>query len=176
MILNLVPVCRFQLFEKHGIVKSPSYPDPYPPNFDCAWVIPKPVPGETVLVNFVHLDVRIFCYSSMVFQKPQIKRYLQIEANSDIVTLTTFNDDIIPQEDKVEVINGNDYSSQNIEIHFTTDDSVSGSGFLATYESKKKTNYTRIHLDWTSYYVSLWHCHGTAKRTTGISQKWIVSQ
>ncbi len=49
-------VCNNELTGYSGAIASPNFPDPYPHNRDCLWLI-KPPKGNTVNLTFSHFEM-----------------------------------------------------------------------------------------------------------------------
>lgn len=49
-------VCGGNYYTSAGVIKSPGYPDEYPSNKDCTWIITVP-PGQQIMLNITDFDL-----------------------------------------------------------------------------------------------------------------------
>jgi cubilin len=51
-----ITVCRLKLFDYRGVIESPNFPNPYPHNRNCSWIISAP-PGNKINITFTHFEL-----------------------------------------------------------------------------------------------------------------------
>lgn len=58
-IYLLITACGGTYFTNSGVIRSPNYPNYYPTNRDCVWVISVPV-GQQILLNITDFDLETY--------------------------------------------------------------------------------------------------------------------
>ncbi|WAR06690.1 CUBN-like protein, partial [Mya arenaria] len=109
-----VSVCSNTLTDFSGVIESPNFPNPYPHNLNCTWVIDTTM-GNIVNISFSHFDIE--SHSNCQFD------YLQI------------NDGDQPTSSSLATLCGTDLpqplasSTDKVWINFVSDYSVASNGF-----------------------------------------------
>ncbi|XP_063985313.1 cubilin homolog [Diachasmimorpha longicaudata] len=49
-------LCQNKLHAHSGVIESPNFPDRYPPNLNCSWIIDAPI-GNKINISFSHFDL-----------------------------------------------------------------------------------------------------------------------
>ena len=118
-IPSFLPVCGGTFYSETGIIRSPGYPQGYPHNKDCSWVIVAP-PGRQIVLNFTSFVVETHRDCNFDYLEirnggtrfsPLVGRYCG----------TQLNGRRIPGH------------SNQMYLRFKTDASQSGPGFLAAW-------------------------------------------
>lgn len=103
--------------ETPGFFYSPGWPENYPPNQECTWLIRSP--DSTVEVNFLLLDLEYYptCYSDSIVVRDGATALSPVLAT------------VCGREPPGSIHSTGD----SMFIHFSSDSSVSGQGFNASY-------------------------------------------
>ncbi|XP_040266965.1 embryonic protein UVS.2-like [Bufo bufo] len=112
--------CAYLLNEKNGSLTSANYPSAYPNNASCVWLIR--TPSDQVTLNFVAFDVQ----SSPNCISDYIRIYDGPTKKDSLLLDRTCGTGLIPQ-----II----ASTNQLLVEFSSDSSVAGVGFKATYSS-----------------------------------------
>jgi cubilin len=94
----------------HGVVKSPGWPDEYPPNMNCTYTI-EAEDGQVIFLNYNHLKLE-FC--------------------SDFITISFINGPSSKFCEMDQMLEQNSMTNL-VTITFISKEDVSSSGFLITY-------------------------------------------
>lgn len=110
------------LTDASGYIVSPNYPDPYPNNRDCSWIIQTTM-GNTI--NFTFLDLDLEFHGDCVYD------YIRIVNGQN-----TDDAEIVKLCGQAPVPPGTTYTSdqENMRIEFHSDSSVATAGFQGYYE------------------------------------------
>ncbi|OXA47104.1 Cubilin [Folsomia candida] len=117
-------VCGGVFSEAEGLIRSPYYPNPYPKNRDCVYLISAP-PGKGILLDFMDFDIEsvsdVRCYFD----------YLEIR-DGDTENSTLLGHFCGPPTSAPDrIVSTHNY----IWLKFKTDSSVQNRGFLANYST-----------------------------------------
>ncbi|XP_044129822.1 embryonic protein UVS.2-like, partial [Bufo gargarizans] len=112
--------CAYLLNEKNGSLTSANYPSAYPNNASCVWLIR--TPSDQVTLNFVAFDVQ----SSPNCISDYIRIYDGPTKKDPLLLDRTCGTGLIPQ-----II----ASTNQLLVEFSSDSSVAGVGFKATYST-----------------------------------------
>ncbi|XP_041458355.1 cubilin-like [Lytechinus variegatus] len=105
-----------------GYIESPNYPEPYPHNRDCSWIIQSTV-GNTI--NFTFTDLNIESHSTCAYDYVRLVDG-QVSTDNELIRLCG----------TTPVPPGTTYQStqQYLRVEFHSDSSVATAGFQAYYE------------------------------------------
>ncbi|XP_047455679.1 cubilin [Mugil cephalus] len=110
--------CGGQMVMENGAFNSPNFPDAYPPNVECVWIISSS-PGNRVQLSFImfHLQGGPDC----------VNDYLEIrEGNSTGPLVGRFCGETLPS-------NYTSLTAHILWVKFISDSTTSGAGFRATF-------------------------------------------
>ncbi|KAL1493429.1 hypothetical protein ABEB36_011486 [Hypothenemus hampei] len=113
--------CGGILTEKWGSIESLNYPNPYPSNIQCDWLITRPV-GESISITFQIIDLEKDAYNTY-----------------DYIEIFNGRDETYPLLGKFKhyaKAMSIDSSSNNVFIRFKADSSFEGRGFYAMYHAR----------------------------------------
>lgn len=119
--------CGGTFTENTGIIRSPLYPDNYPPSKDCIYIISLP-PGKSVVLNFEMMDIEEGAsyenITSCLFDHLDVRD--GDNENSTLLHSLCGSNENMPDEPV--------YSTQNyMFLEFISDAKISGQGFLINY-------------------------------------------
>ncbi|XP_050435751.1 cubilin [Adelges cooleyi] len=154
-------ICGGTYTESTGIIESPFYPNPYPNNRVCKYLISQPV-GKAIRLTVLNMDIEDVTYPNCVYDSLEI-RDGDTENSTRLATLCGYTEKL----PKLPFISTHNF----MLLKFVTDSSNNNKGFRA--------NYTTIDIS----------CGGILKESAGIIQspkhpekylhnqfcKWIVS-
>ncbi|KAF0762933.1 cubilin, partial [Aphis craccivora] len=154
-------LCGGTFTESKGIIESPFYPNPYPKNKICEYLIVQPV-GKAIRLSFLDLEIEDLSYPKCLYDSLEIRD--GDNENSTLIALVCGNINKLPKDPYLSTHN-------YMWLKFSTDHSNSNKGFLA--------NYSTIDIA----------CGGILKEPSGIIQsskhpeqylhnqlcKWIIS-
>ncbi|XP_022177373.1 cubilin-like [Myzus persicae] len=154
-------LCGGTFTDSKGIIESPFYPNPYPKNKICEYLIAQPV-GKAIRLSFLDMEIEDLSYPKCLYDSLEIRD--GDNENSTKIALLCGNIDKLP---KLPYISTHNY----MWLKFSTDHSNSNKGFRA--------NYSTIDIA----------CGGILKEPSGIIQsskhseqylhnqmcKWIIS-
>ncbi|XP_058055579.1 protein tolkin-like, partial [Anopheles bellator] len=112
--------CKHEIFASHGQILSPNYPDYYPPKQDCVWYFTT-TPGHRIRLDFNVFDIE-------PHQECAYDHIVIYDGNSpDNRTLGRFCGTEVPNP----IVS----TSHQMCMIFNSDNSVQGSGFIASHST-----------------------------------------
>uniref|UniRef100_A0A2H8TEF1 Cubilin n=1 Tax=Melanaphis sacchari TaxID=742174 RepID=A0A2H8TEF1_9HEMI len=118
-------LCGGTFTESKGIIESPFYPNPYPKNKICEYVIAQPV-GKAIRLSFLDMEIEDLSYPKCLYDSLEIRD--GDNENSTLIALLCGNINKLP---KLPYLSTHNY----MWLKFSTDHSNSNKGFLANYST-----------------------------------------
>lgn len=116
--------CGGVLSGKNGIITSPNYPNNYPANSDCEWIV-QVSPHHSIVLTLEELDMEEFFNCAMDY----LEATEEIYHNSSIIKL-------FKKCGTLDINTNNTWRSltNSVVLQFHSDKSVFGKGFKLSYQ------------------------------------------
>ncbi|KAL5234243.1 hypothetical protein ACI65C_001653 [Semiaphis heraclei] len=118
-------LCGGTFTDSKGIIESPFYPNPYPTNKICEYLIAQPV-GKAIRLTFLDMEIEDLSYPKCLYDSLEIRD--GDNENSTKIALLCGNIEKLP---KLPYISTHNY----MWLKFSTDHSNSNKGFRANYST-----------------------------------------
>lgn len=127
--LRYTSICNMTLTGLNGAIESPNFPNNYPSNFNCEWMI-EGLRGSQIYVEFTHFDLEA---SSEYLSSPDERT---VRCNYDYVEIV--------QYEKNETVGSEKYCNKKPDP-FTS----SGNSILVRFASDSSTQATGFRFEWS---------------------------
>lgn len=150
-------VCGGNLTGEYGTIQSPNYPNIYPRNRDCRWVLTGP-PGQTISLTFSSINYGLENSASCNYD------YIELRNGSSAT------DSLLGKFCGTNVPGRVTTTGNSMYVHFHSDGSQQFTGFQATWQACKFIiirsmnlfyllyNFIIFQLRNSKYYISLSVC------------------